>query len=62
MRSFSETFKDRIGVWIDQLSAGVSYDQIDASGLDGLKAQLIIEAAIKSWETGSIVEVEEVEF
>ncbi len=62
MRSFSETFKDRIGVWIDQLSSGASYEEIDGSGLDGLKAQLIIEAAIKSWETGSIVEVEEVEF
>ncbi|HPU08537.1 MAG TPA: Gfo/Idh/MocA family oxidoreductase [Candidatus Atribacteria bacterium] len=62
MRSFNETFKDRIGVWIDQLCAGVSYDKIDGSGLDGLKAQLIIESAIKSWDTESIVEVEEVKF
>jgi len=60
MRSFSETFKERIGVWIDQLEAGAKYDEIDASGEDGLKAQLIIEAAIKSWETNSIVEVEDV--
>jgi predicted dehydrogenase len=60
MRSFSETFKDRIGVWIDQLESGARYNEIDGSGEDGLKAQLIIEAAIKSWETNSIVEVEEV--
>jgi len=60
MRSFNETFKDRIGVWIDQIESGARYDEIEASGEDGLKAQLIIEAAIKSWETGSIVDVEEV--
>ncbi|NPV79938.1 MAG: Gfo/Idh/MocA family oxidoreductase [Firmicutes bacterium] len=57
MRSFSETFKDRIGVWIDQLESGAKYDEIDASGEDALKAQLIIEAAIKSWETHSIVDL-----
>jgi len=57
MRSFSETFKSRIGVWVDQLEAGVPYDQIDGSGEDALKAQMIIEAAIKSWETHSIVDL-----
>ncbi|MGQ9628821.1 MAG: Gfo/Idh/MocA family protein [bacterium] len=57
MRSFSETFKSRIGVWIDQIEAGAKYDEIDGSGEDALKAQLIIEAAIKSWETHSIVDL-----
>jgi predicted dehydrogenase len=56
MRSFNETFKDRIGVWIDQIEAGVSYDKIDGSGEEALKAQRIIEAAIRSWQTHSIVE------
>ena len=55
MRSFGETFKSRIGKWVDQIEAGVLYDQIDGSGADGLKVQRIIEAAIKSWETHSIV-------
>ncbi|MDI6827917.1 MAG: Gfo/Idh/MocA family oxidoreductase [Armatimonadota bacterium] len=57
MRSFSETFKSRISRWVDQLEAKTPYDQIDGSGEDALKAQLIIEAAIKSWETHSIVDL-----
>jgi predicted dehydrogenase len=57
MRSFGETFKSRIGAWVDQLEAGARYDEIDGSGEDALKAQRIIEAAIKSWETHSIVDL-----
>lgn len=57
MRAFNETFKSRIDDWVAQLSAGASYDQINGSGEDALKSQMIIEAAIKSWETGSIVEL-----
>ena len=57
MRSFGETFKSRIGAWVDQLEAGARYDQIDGSGEDALKAQRIIEAAIKSWETHSVVDL-----
>ena len=57
MRSFGETFKSRIGSWIDQIEAGAKYDEINGSGADGLKAQFIIEAAIKSWETHSVVDM-----
>lgn len=57
MRSFGETFKSRISAWIEQLEAGTTYDQIDGSGEDALKAQLIIEAAIESWEKGQIIEL-----
>lgn len=57
MRSFPETFKSRIGDWINQLDSGVPYDQINGSGEDALKVQMIIEAAIQSWETGQIVEL-----
>lgn len=57
MRSFSETFKSRISKWVDQLEEKTPYDKIDGSGEDALKAQLIIEAAIKSWETHSIVDL-----
>ncbi|MFD0713896.1 Gfo/Idh/MocA family protein [Paenibacillus sp. GCM10027626] len=58
MRSFGETFKSRIGDWIEQLDAGVAYDGVNGSGKDALQAQRIIEAAIRSWETGTIVDVE----
>ncbi|MCR2822808.1 Gfo/Idh/MocA family protein [Lederbergia panacisoli] len=60
MRAFPETFKSRINSFVDQLITGVTYDRVDGSGEDALKAQLIIEAAIKSWETGTIVDVKEV--
>ncbi|MCX7591926.1 MAG: Gfo/Idh/MocA family oxidoreductase [Kiritimatiellae bacterium] len=60
MRSFSETFADRIGVWVDQIEAKTPWDQIDGSGEDALKAQIIIEAAIRSWESRAIVDVEDV--
>jgi predicted dehydrogenase len=32
--------------------------KIDASGEEALKAQTIIEAAIESWEKGTIIKVE----
>lgn len=57
MRSFNETFKSRIGAWVDQLDAGAKWDEIDGSGEEGLKAQRIIEAAIKSFETRTIVDL-----
>lgn len=59
MRSFGETFTSRIGVWIDDLIQGTPPDQIQASGEEALKAQLVIEAAIESWEKNTVVEVEE---
>jgi predicted dehydrogenase len=57
MRSFNETFKSRIGAWVDQLSAGAKPHEIDGSGEEGLKAQKIIEAAIRSFETRTIVDL-----
>ena len=57
MRAFGETFKSRIGHWIEQLEAGAKYDEISGSGEDGLRAQKVIEAAIASWEKKSIVEL-----
>ena len=55
MDSFSDTFSTRIGAWIQQLVDGVSPDEIDASGAAGLAAQEIIEAAIKSFQTDTVV-------
>ena len=55
MRSFGETFDSRIGRWIEQNVAGVAPEEIEGSGEEALKAQLVIEAAIESWETGKVV-------
>ena len=55
MMNFSETFGSRIGRWIEQNLAGADPEEIDGSGEDALRAQLVIEAAIKSWQTGQAV-------
>jgi len=55
MRSFNETFDSRIGRWIEQNLAGVAPDEVEGSGEEALKAQMVIEAAIESWETGQVV-------
>jgi UDP-N-acetylglucosamine 3-dehydrogenase len=54
MGSFDETFRNRIYKFVDQVLAG---GPLDASGDDGLAAQEVIEAAIRSWEKGTIEEV-----
>lgn len=56
--NFGTTFRNRIHRWVDQILAGVPADEIEASGLDGYKVQAIIEAAIKSFQTSSVVDVE----
>ncbi|MCC7193033.1 MAG: Gfo/Idh/MocA family oxidoreductase [Phycisphaeraceae bacterium] len=57
MRSFGETFPSRINAWIDDLMNKTPIDKIDAKGEDALKAQLVIEAAVESWDKGTVVEV-----
>jgi predicted dehydrogenase len=57
MMSFGETFGSRIGKWVEQNIAQVAPEAIDGSGEDALKAQLVIEAAIESWQTGTVVEL-----
>jgi len=57
MRSFGDTFKSRISCWVDQLIKKVPPEQIEASGADALKAQRIIEGAIRSFETHSVVDL-----
>ena len=58
MTNFGETFPDRIGVWLKQNADKLRPEQIDGSGEDALKAQLIIEAAVESWDTKKIVDLE----
>jgi predicted dehydrogenase len=57
MTGFNDTFRNRIHRWLEQVSAKVPREQIEASGEEGLAVQEIIEAAIRSHETGSVVEV-----
>jgi predicted dehydrogenase len=57
MRSFGETFKSRISFWVQQLIAKALPEEVEASGLEALKAQRVIEAAIKSFQTGRTVEL-----
>ena len=58
MMSFGETFESRITRWVDQNIEGAAPVDIDGSGEDALKSQLIIEAAIESWENGTVVDIE----
>ncbi len=57
MMKFPETFGSRIGRWVEQNMEAAKPDEIDGSGEEALKAQRVIEAAITSWETGSVVEL-----
>jgi predicted dehydrogenase len=55
MMGFSETFGSRIGRWVEQNLALVKPEEIDGSGHEALQAQYVIEAAIESWEKGTVV-------
>jgi predicted dehydrogenase len=57
-RDFEETFRNRIHKFLQQVTDRVPPDQIDGSGADGLAAQKVLAAAIRSIETGTVVRVE----
>jgi predicted dehydrogenase len=54
-RGFEDTFQDRIHTFLDEVSRGVAPKDIDGSGMQGLAAQKVLQAAIDSLQTGSIV-------
>lgn len=54
MGSFNDTFLNRINAFVRQVQAG---GPLDGSGDEGLAVQEVIEAAIRSWERGTIEEV-----
>lgn len=56
-RGFDDTFKDRIHRFVEQVADGVSPEEIDGSGWDGLVAQKVIAAAIESLEQEKVVYV-----
>ena len=55
---FGDTFKERIHCFLAQVADGVSPEEIDGSGADGLAAQKVLAAAIESLNTGRIVTIE----
>ena len=55
---FGDTFKERIRGFLRQVAEGVSPEDIDGSGADGLAAQKVIHAGIESLRTGQVVAVE----
>ncbi|MCX7048900.1 MAG: Gfo/Idh/MocA family oxidoreductase [Candidatus Sumerlaeota bacterium] len=54
-RDFTDTFISRIHAFLEQISQGAKPDEIDGSGTDGLAAQKVIQAAIESLESESVV-------
>ncbi len=57
-RDFNDTFRERIHCFLRQVSDGISPDQVDGSGADGLAAQKVIAAAIDSMHSGEVVRIE----
>ena len=55
MKDFGDTFRDRLGRFVEQVEDGVAPDEIDGSGADGLAAQKVLQAAIDSLETETVV-------
>ncbi|MBN1674955.1 MAG: Gfo/Idh/MocA family oxidoreductase [Kiritimatiellae bacterium] len=57
LRDFTDTFRNRLGRFVEQLEHGASPEEIDGSGADGLAAQQVLAAAIESIQTGDVVPV-----
>jgi len=57
---FSDTFRDRIECFVNEVEAKTSPDQIDGSGSDGLEATRVIHAAIRSIQTKKPVKVQDI--
>jgi predicted dehydrogenase len=58
---FDDTFRDRIGCFVEEIKRGVKPEDIDGSAESGLKAQRVIHAAIASLKrNGACVKVSEV--
>lgn len=52
LSGFGATFTNRIHRWLEQIHAEVPSDELEASGREGLAVQEVIEAAIRSYESG----------
>ncbi len=58
MRDFTDTFRNRIHTFLEQVSRGAAPDEIDGSGADGLAAQRVLAAAIESLISETVVYVQ----
>jgi hypothetical protein len=58
MQDFEDTFRDRLGRFVEQVDDGAAPDEIDGSGADGLAAQKVLQAAIDSLETETVVTIQ----
>ena len=58
MRDFTDTFRNRIHRFLEQVSEGAAPEEIDGSGAEGLAAQKVLAAAIESLENETVVYVE----
>jgi predicted dehydrogenase len=57
MGSFEDTFRNRIYTFIEQVTQGVKPEDIDGSGADGLAVQKVLQAAIDSLISESVVHI-----
>ncbi len=55
---FDDTFRARIRAFVRQVAAGAKPEEIDGSGEDALKGLRVILAAIRSLDTGQVVDVD----
>jgi len=54
MRDFTDTFRNRIHRFLEQIDGDVAPDDIEGSGADGLAAQKVLAAAIESLENETV--------
>src|SRR5262245_3758748 len=57
MRDFEDTFRNRLHKFAQQLTGGAKPEEIDGSGADALAAQKVLQAAIESIQTGTVIQV-----
>lgn len=53
IRDFEDTFRERLNRFVRQIADGVKPEEIDGSGEEGLEAQSVIHAAIRSLDEGN---------
>jgi len=59
-KDFNDTFRDRIHKFVEQIVNRVKPEEIDGSGVEGLEAQRVIEAAIRSLDSGEVISVDDI--
>ena len=57
MNHFQETFRSRIEAWVQDNINQVPPNKVNGSGKEGLAAQEVIEGAIRSFETDTVVKL-----